>query len=129
MRSEPAVIIDGAHNPQGVAALAGTLREIFPSKKFRFIIGMLSDKDYRTSLLEVAPLAKHFAAIAPPGSRALSSEKLAGEIRALTGIEVVSYGSPADAVAGEISVADPDDVICVFGSLYQIGEIREFFGK
>lgn len=50
---EPTVILDGAHNPQKIAALAEAMRQQYPDKKFTLIYGMLGHK---SSPLAVAPL-------------------------------------------------------------------------
>ena len=129
MQREPMVVVDGAHNPQGIVALTESLRAVWPGRKFKFIVGMLADKDYRSSIEEVAPLAQSFAAIAPPSARALSSVALADVIKELTGMDANAYSSPADALDAELKLLEKDDILCIFGSLYQIGEIRDYFGK
>ena len=102
---------------------------MWPGKKFKFIVGMLADKDYRSSIEEVAPLAQSFATISPPSVRALSSNALADVIKELTGMEAEAYESPAAALDAQLKVLDKDDILCIFGSLYQVGEIRDYFGK
>ncbi|MBR6812866.1 MAG: bifunctional folylpolyglutamate synthase/dihydrofolate synthase, partial [Oscillospiraceae bacterium] len=100
-----------------------------PGRKFKFIVGMLADKDYRSSIEEVSPLAESFATISPPSARALSSNALADVIKELTGINAEAYDSPAAALDAQLKLLGKDDILCIFGSLYQIGEIRDYFGK
>lgn len=129
MRTDPIVVVDGAHNPQGIDALKQTLLAVFPGEKFNFIVGMLADKDYETSIKEIAPLAKSFSAITPPNSRSLSSDKMAAKIKEITGIEATAYEEQSKALDTVIGNAGKDEIICIFGSLYQIGDIRRYFGK
>lgn len=129
MRKDPVVMVDGAHNPQGVNALIETLQTVFPGEKIKFIVGMLADKDYETSIKTLAPLAKSFATITPPSERALDSYSMAARIKELTGLDAVAYDSPEIALDTQIASAGKDEIICVLGSLYQVGKVREYFGK
>ena len=52
----PTVIVDGAHNPAGIAALAGALREEFAYRRLVLVFGALGDKDYGSMLRKMDPL-------------------------------------------------------------------------
>lgn len=52
------IIIDGAHNPQKMRALIKNLKEIYPNKKFVFLVAFKKSKNYKKMLLEILPLAK-----------------------------------------------------------------------
>ena len=54
----PYIIVDGAHNPQSAKALVESLSAVFPGRKITFIFGILSDKDYRSVILQSLPVAK-----------------------------------------------------------------------
>ncbi|MFA4844453.1 MAG: folylpolyglutamate synthase/dihydrofolate synthase family protein [Candidatus Margulisiibacteriota bacterium] len=54
----PLTIVDGAHNPAGMATLVATLKAEYPDTKFTFIIGAQGDKDAAEMLRLIAPLAK-----------------------------------------------------------------------
>jgi len=54
----PLTIVDGAHNPAGMATLVATLKSEYPDNKFTFIIGAQGDKDAAEMLRLIAPLAK-----------------------------------------------------------------------
>lgn len=54
----PLTILDGAHNPAGIRALVATLRREFPGKKFTFLFGAQQDKDVKTMLPWLRPLAE-----------------------------------------------------------------------
>ncbi len=129
LRRDPIVIVDGAHNPQGTTALAETLRSIFPGRKLTIVCGVLADKDYDSSLDVIAPLAEKFYAVAPNSYRALSAEKLAEEIRIRCHAPVRSFDTISDALDTVLAEAAKDDIICVFGSLYQVGDVRTYFGR
>lgn len=79
----PLCILDGAHNPNGVAALVDTLRDLLPGFAITFVVGVMADKDYHRMLQMAAPLAERFIAELPDSGsdRGLQTEQLAAEIR------------------------------------------------
>lgn len=123
----PTIIVDGGHNEQGAAALASSLRDVFPGKQVTFVMGVLADKDYRSMIREVLPLANAFVCTTPPNPRKLSAEDLAEAIRHEAGAEqpqVVAAASFAEALETAREVAGPQGIICAFGSLYSIAELK-----
>jgi len=129
LRREPVVIVDGAHNPQGAEALLESLNALFPGRKINFVIGVLADKDYSTTLGMTVPHAKCFYTVTPPNKRALSSDKLAEEIKKHGDVPVYSYDSIPEAIDAVLASVAPDEVVCIFGSLYQVGDVRSYFGR
>lgn len=127
LQKNPVVLIDGAHNLNGVTALAEALKGLFPEQKLIFIMGVLADKEYHKMIEQIAPLAKRFITIAPDTSRALPAETLAEILKPYCS-DAVAAGSVSDAVALALKGASADDVICGFGSLYYLAEVRACFG-
>ena len=125
----PLVLVDGAHNPNGVEELTQCLERYLPERRITFVMGVMADKDYREMIRLVEPYAEQFIAVAPRSDRALSSTALAAEIGALSGRNVEDGGSVENGMALALRRSGPDAVICAFGSLYQAGEVRTFFGK
>lgn len=128
--STPTVIVDGAHNPQGVEALLESLKLIFGNdRKFIFVMGVLGDKDYKTSVKLVLPMGKKFFTVCPPmPDRSLSAYELACEIERNDSLmPVVACDSMGEALNEALDEALADDVVCVFGSLYQVGDVRRYF--
>lgn len=123
IRKNPAIIIDGSHNEDGVTMLCESLRRYFPEKKFFFITGVLADKAYDKMMLPIIPLAKKFFTITPPSPRALSSDKLATFLTSHSA-ESMPCESIKNAIQACLEEASKDDVICIFGSLYFLGEVR-----
>ena len=123
----PDVLIDGAHNAQGAAALKRGLQQYFPGKPIIFLVGVLADKDYGDMMREIAPLAERFLTIAPKSPRALPAAALAEHLNQY-GKPVQAYEKLEDAIAEGLSLCGEGSVLCAFGSLYYIGKVREFFG-
>jgi len=128
LRRKPLFLVDGAHNPQGVEALMTSLKALFPGKKFVFLMGMLADKDYFSAVTLTLPHAKRIYTMTPPVPRALGAEKLAEVIRSAGSVPVSACDTIRTALSLSLQEAKEGDVLCAFGSLYQIGEIRACFG-
>ncbi|HWR24294.1 MAG TPA: folylpolyglutamate synthase/dihydrofolate synthase family protein [Feifaniaceae bacterium] len=127
VHSNPAVLIDGAHNAQGAAALKRGLQQYFPGKSVIFLAGVLADKDYGDMMREAAPLAERFLTIAPESPRALPAEALAAHLRRYKK-PVQAYAKLEDAIEAGLSLCGEGGVFCAFGSLYYIGRVRAYFG-
>lgn len=128
-----AIVVDGGHNPQGARALADSLAEVFPGRKPVFVIGVLEDKDYPRMLEDVLPLGSAFVCVTPDNPRALPAHKLARAIR-WTGQDLLGCSACVnpvvardfeDAIRRARELADPDGLICAFGSLYSVGALKE----
>lgn len=125
---EPLLIVDGAHNPNGVEALVDTIRAYFPDQKINFVMGVMKDKDYHTMLRLIAPYAARFITELPDAHRALRPEELKSEIRAYFDGPVETADSVTAAVERAIEIAEGTDAITIcFGSLYQVADIRNYF--
>ncbi|MCX7843450.1 MAG: bifunctional folylpolyglutamate synthase/dihydrofolate synthase [Clostridia bacterium] len=126
LSTEPFFMIDGAHNAEGAKVLAEALKKYFPEKRKIFIMGVLKDKDYKTMARLLAPMADKAIAVTPKSERALSGNKLAEIIEGYCKDVTVS-DTIEEAVRISLKAASETDMICAFGSLYYIGEIRKLF--
>lgn len=123
---DPLVIIDGAHNPDGIRALAHNLREYCPYETFVLIVGILKDKDYHDMLKQMLPLAESFVTIAPDNPRAMSAGECADAIRAcgFDG-EIDAAANTRQAVLTALERAKKKRAgVCAFGSLYSVGTLK-----
>ena len=126
-RRKPDLFLDGGHNPQCMEALAEGLAKLYPGKAIWFLTGVLADKDYPDMFRHILPLAKGFITITPDSPRAMSAEDLAEYLSGF-GKKAVPCGSTAQALEKAMELAGEEDVVCVCGSLYTIGEIRHLLG-
>lgn len=119
LREHPTVILDGAHNPNGLQAFATAVRTYYTEGDKTLIIGILADKD-STSLHLLDGLFKRVIVTDIDNPRALPAEKLA---RSLGGIcdDIEIIHDPRQAYEKALSFGD-DIFIC--GSLYLASEIR-----
>jgi dihydrofolate synthase / folylpolyglutamate synthase len=125
LRRSPLVIVDGAHNPAGARALAGSLKTYLPGHGITFVIGTSQDKDQAGILAALLPLAARLIFAAADHPRAASPASLAALARTLhaaRGIPVEMAGSPVEALRMAIG-APGTTTVCVAGSLFLIGQI------
>jgi dihydrofolate synthase/folylpolyglutamate synthase len=117
------VLLDGAHNPDGAAALAAALGTLHPGRPVELVFGVLSDKDQVGMLRALAPAARRLHVVAPATPRARPAAevaKLAASLRA----DAHAHASTADALACARRAAADGALVCVAGSLYLVGEAR-----
>lgn len=122
---KPIVIIDGAHNPDGAAALRRAVNEYLPGKKILMVTGMLADKDTESILREFTSITDTFIATEPDNPRKLDAESLKAEIQALgASCESIHDCRAAVREASEKAAAEDFDAVLYAGSLYMIGAVR-----
>jgi len=125
MLREPVFMVDSAHNAQGATQLAANLAEYFPDKKITFIIGVSEDKDYQSVIKPTLQLAKRYITTQANSARALPANKLANYLKKIHP-EVHITKQPEEAAKKALKICDKDEIICSFGSLFHVGEIRKY---
>ena len=123
---ERGLILDAAHNPEGIHALAATLKEHYPGRKFHFLFGAFSDKDTASGLAELADLALSFRFIHMETDRASRTfEELSAELK---GICPVSCDTMT--LEDALSSVYPDGELRVLcGSLHLCGDALAILNK
>jgi dihydrofolate synthase/folylpolyglutamate synthase len=126
----PLVVHDGAHNPSGARALAGSLEEAVGERRPRVgVIGVLEDKDAAGMLRELLPAFDHVVFTRPANPRALSPATLASLGSQLGGPPSTLVADPHAAVESARELAGPDGAVLVTGSIYLIADlVRETGG-
>ena len=123
--SHPTVIIDGGHNQQCAEAIADSLKEYFPGKKCTFLIGVMADKNFKGIFDALLPLAEKIAAVTPDSPRALKAPVLCEKLKESYGYTAaVPYETLEDALKAVLDGAGQEDLICICGSLYMVGDAR-----
>ncbi|WP_405379319.1 bifunctional folylpolyglutamate synthase/dihydrofolate synthase [Phascolarctobacterium sp.] len=119
---KPDIILDGAHNPNGAEALRKALDKYYPGKKVTFVFGMMGDKDM-TGVIKTLIHADDvvYTVRADQGARAAEAKGLAQ----LVGPNAIPMASLAEAYSTALASVKEDDVLCVCGSLYLVGEFKK----
>lgn len=127
---QPTLVLDVAHNPHAVAALAQNLDQMGFFPRTRAVFGAMADKDLASLLSRLAPLVDHWVFTDLPTARAASAadlQRLHASLN-LSGpgpVTVECSASPRDALQRAVDAADPADRIVVFGSFYTVGGVLQ----
>ena len=125
VRLSPRVVLDGAHNPAGAWVLRESLEKEFHYDRLVLVFGIMKDKDMKSILQTLAPLADHVILSKPHTERASSPDlllkRLGGNGKKAEIIEELPL-----AIEKGLSLTRPEDLLCVTGSLYTVGEARDY---
>ncbi|WP_335999799.1 dihydropteroate synthase [Halorientalis halophila] len=122
MGRDPLVVLDGAHNPGGCAAVAETL-DSFDYDDLHLVVGAMSDKDHR-GIAAALPEPDRVIACEPDLDRAEADDVLARAFESETDATVETRSDVAGAFETARNAAGPDDCVLVTGSLYCVAEAR-----
>ena len=130
MQHRPLVLLDGAHNPQKVAALAADLAVLLPvgdGGRRIAVLGMLDSKSHIEAMDSLIPWMDAMVLTSPHvlAKEGFAADLLAGlaRSRGFTG-QVLVEPQPRQAIDAALSIATPEDAVLVTGSLYLVGNIR-----
>ena len=126
---DPFVLLDGAHNPQGMDMLVRALEDLFPGGRAVLVCGMLRTKDSAGMIRRIAAVTEHAVVTVPDTEKAAPPETLCRLFEAAhVPAEVVE--DPARAFARGLELAREMKVpLVICGSLYLVGAARTWFGK
>jgi dihydrofolate synthase / folylpolyglutamate synthase len=117
---EPSVILDGAHNPAGAAALAEAMRESFRWQRLHLVLAVSANKDLAGICAPLAPLADEAYVARNDSVRSAEPDAVAAAL----GRPASRFGSVAEALAAARAAADPADVVLVTGSLFTVADAK-----
>ena len=116
--TNPTVIFDGAHNPEGIEAAARSIKHYFGEEKMAVMSGILSDKDYRTVAKTLSKIADTVFTITPENPRALSAEDYAGVLMEY-GVKAIPCKDISEALRlGKECARGLGTALACLGSLY-----------
>jgi dihydrofolate synthase/folylpolyglutamate synthase len=119
----PLTLLDGAHNLIAARTLGRYLKTGLAGRAITLVVGILDDKPYREILSALVPHCRRVILTRPQIDRALPPEKLIPATSELTADWRV-IPDVAAAVSHAINSSKPDDVVCIAGSLYVVGEAK-----
>lgn len=122
--STPLVMVDGAHNADGVATLVDSLREEFPTARWQLLFGVMGDKNIELMMETLGPLVDGVVTTAVDYKRAVPAAELAERINGLVEVPVLVAASVEYGLGMARAEAGRDGAVLVTGSLYLVGEVR-----
>lgn len=130
--TEPRILIDGAHNPEGGAVLAQALCDTYSYNKLHFVMGMLSTKNHSGYLRHILPMVNTLILTEPVWHKKEEAAKLA-ELAAsliqemgLPDIEIIVEPDWKAALELVKNKTTENDLAVVSGTLYLIGDVRSW---
>lgn len=123
MKKSPLVVIDGAHNIQGIRKLKENIEKYFKYKNIYLILGILADKDVEDMIKVISPMAKEIYTVTPNSIRAELAEDLKNEVLKYNK-NCIAFEEYEDALNKALEVAHDNDIIVISGSLYMVGGMR-----
>lgn len=126
VKRNPFVVLDGAHNENGVLCLKRALNIYFKNKTKIGVFSVIETKDYEKMLFEIKDVFKTIILTKMKDKRAVSLENLKREAEKKDLNFIVEKNIFKTVKLAE-ELAQKDGVIVFFGSLYFISEIRKFF--
>ena len=121
-KGEPDIVLDGAHNADGMATLCKAVKSFAKGRKTIVITGVFRDKDYKDEMALLKTIGDEFITVTPPGDRALEASLLAS----LLGKAHI-YGSDLKgALEFAKKCAGKDGLVVICGSLYLASDMRNF---
>ncbi len=124
--SSPRVVLDGAHNPAGALVLKESLEKEFQYRRLILLVGIMKDKDIPSMLHLLAPLADHIILTQPHTDRAMPPVLLKKAL-AQNGKKAEIAADLKEAIKRGLSLTQDEDLLCITGSLYTVGEARTYF--
>ena len=127
--ANPLIVLDGAHNAPGMAALARAKEDYWPHKRCLALLGMLADKERKQALEQLTPYLAGAVISRPPLLPRSDDWAMAADFCAYLGLSV-----PPENVIEDIPIAceralallPAYDMLLVCGSLYLVAEARKY---
>jgi dihydrofolate synthase / folylpolyglutamate synthase len=121
---QPTLVLDVAHNPHSVAALAVNLDQMGFYARTHAVFGAMADKDLASVIARIAPLVDAWYCTDLPLARAASVAQTNTQVCSVRVQATVSeHADPSAALASALEHADPADRILIFGSFLTVGGV------
>jgi dihydrofolate synthase/folylpolyglutamate synthase len=127
--SSPLIVLDGAHNEPGMAALAKALRDYWPGKRCLALLGMLADKERGQALAQLAPQLAGAVISRPPVLARSEDWAKAADFCAGLGLSIPPQNIIEDIPAAcerALALLPEYDLLLICGSLYLVAEARAY---
>lgn len=124
LSTNPFVLIDGAHNIDGIMKLNESIHTYFKYNRIILILGILADKQVENMVKVITKDAYKVITVAPNNDRAETAENLCNIVKKYN-INCEWEQEYDKAYDKAVSYYDKGDLILVCGSLYMIGDMRK----
>ena len=126
----PDIILDGAHNPDGIRRLRESVNQMFGAVPICYVCGVLADKDYEKEIEILFGRASNVFTVTPPSPRAMKSTDLKAAIKKRFSLLKVTSFDSEDGIekAMEAAVSQNNPVV-VCGTLTILARVKEWMKR
>jgi len=122
MMERPAVILDGAHNTEGVRALIDELKDLRQGRRIKMLFATMADKEWPLMVRELATAVDEIVFTRVEMERSADPEQLARSLSGTVPRRVIADSRAA--LRTLLAEATAEEIVLVAGSLYLLGEVR-----
>jgi dihydrofolate synthase/folylpolyglutamate synthase len=124
--SKPTIILDAAHNPAAVKEMTGSIKKLFSYSRAIVILGVMKDKPSGEILKILSSFADHFILVRPKQERSENPERLK-QVMSKHKVSCEVIESVPNAIRRVKQILLPDDIACITGSIFTVGEAKNYF--
>jgi len=125
LSTSPLVLVDGAHNADGIYTLVESLLEEFPTTRWQLLFGVMGDKNVELMIERLKPVLDGVITTAVDDKRAVDALSLADRAAKVLDVSVLAGDTVEEALDMAQAEAGSDGAVLVAGSLYLVGAVRD----
>ncbi|MDR0738718.1 MAG: bifunctional folylpolyglutamate synthase/dihydrofolate synthase [Oscillospiraceae bacterium] len=129
VKNSPLVILDGAHNPDSVAALAYFIKDYLKKKRIFALFSMLKRKDCQTSLKKISKLLDGIVITSIKKGLSYELEELSNFVKKTEVKIILEEKNLKKALKNATDLCNENDVLIIFGSFYLARKIKRIINK
>lgn len=123
----PDIILDGAHNPDGIRRLRESVNQMFGAVPICYVCGVLADKDYEKEIEILFGHASNVFTVTPPSPRAMKSTDLKAAIKErFSQLKVISFDSEDGIEKAMEAAVSQNNPVVVCGTLTILARVKEW---
>lgn len=126
----PDIILDGAHNPDGIRRLRESVNQMFGAVPICYVCGVLADKDYEKKIEILFGRASNVFTVTPPSPRAMKSTDLKAAIKKrFSQLKVISFDSEDGIEKAMEAAVSQNNPVVVCGTLTILARVKEWMKR
>lgn len=126
----PEIILDGAHNPDGIRRLRESVNQMFGAVPICYVCGVLADKDYEKEIEILFGRASNVFTVTPPSPRAMKSTDLKAAIKKrFSQLKVTSFDSEDGIEKAMEAATSQENPVVVCGTLTILARVKEWMKR
>lgn len=126
----PDIILDGAHNPDGIRRLRESVNQMFGAVPICYVCGVLADKDYEKEIEILFGRASNVFTVTPPSPRAMKSTDLKAAIKKrFSQLKVISFDNEDGIEKAMEAAVSQNNPVVVCGTLTILARVKEWMKR